>query len=83
MAEMKFEGIEYDQRMAELEKLEYPKPNRSSSYPRSTRFRQTSVGRSGKHPPEIHRARCSNPSARSPITSATVSCSARGFCCGT
>ncbi|MGO8839322.1 MAG: DEAD/DEAH box helicase [Limisphaerales bacterium] len=27
MAEMKMEGIEYDQRMEELEKLEYPKPN--------------------------------------------------------
>jgi superfamily II RNA helicase len=27
MAEMKMEGIEYDQRMEELEKLEHPKPN--------------------------------------------------------
>src|SRR5690606_8357425 len=27
MAEMKADGIEYEQRMAELEKLEYPKPN--------------------------------------------------------
>lgn len=32
MAEMKFEGIEYDQRMEELEKLEYPKPNRELVY---------------------------------------------------
>src|SRR5206468_9256953 len=28
MAEMKMEGVEYDQRMEELEKLEHPKPNR-------------------------------------------------------
>ena len=32
MAEMKPEGIEYDQRIAELEKLEYPKPQRDFIY---------------------------------------------------
>jgi hypothetical protein len=32
MAEMKFEGIEYDKRMEELEKLEHPKPNREFIY---------------------------------------------------
>jgi superfamily II DNA/RNA helicase len=32
MAEMKMAGIEYDQRMEELEKLEYPKPNREFVY---------------------------------------------------
>ena len=32
MAEMKMEGIEYDQRMEELEKLEPPKPNREFVY---------------------------------------------------
>jgi hypothetical protein len=32
MAEMKLEGIEYDQRMEELEKLEYPKPRREFVY---------------------------------------------------
>ena len=32
MAEMKMEGIEYDQRMEELEKLEYPKPRREFIY---------------------------------------------------
>ncbi len=32
MAEMKAEGIEYDQRMEELEKLEHPKPNREFVY---------------------------------------------------
>ena len=32
MAEMKMEGIEYDQRMEELDKLEHPKPNREFVY---------------------------------------------------
>jgi hypothetical protein len=32
MAEMKMEGVEYEQRMEELEKLEYPKPNREFVY---------------------------------------------------
>ena len=32
MAEMKMAGIEYDQRMEELEKLEHPKPNREFIY---------------------------------------------------
>ena len=31
VAEMKAEGLDYDQRMAELEKLEYPKPLISST----------------------------------------------------
>jgi hypothetical protein len=31
---MKAEGIEYDQRMEELEKLEHPKPNREFVYSR-------------------------------------------------
>ena len=32
MAEMKMDGVEYEQRMEELEKLEYPKPNREFVY---------------------------------------------------
>jgi hypothetical protein len=32
MDEMKFAGVEYDERIAELEKLEYPKPNRDFIY---------------------------------------------------
>src|SRR5207244_5544333 len=32
MAEMKQEGLEYQERMDELEKLEYPKPNREFIY---------------------------------------------------
>jgi len=32
LAELKMEGVEYDQRMEELEKVEYPKPNREFIY---------------------------------------------------
>jgi hypothetical protein len=32
MAEMKMEGLDYDQRLEELEKLEHPKPNREFVY---------------------------------------------------
>ena len=32
VAEMKMQGVEYNQRMEELEKLEYPKPNRDFIY---------------------------------------------------
>jgi superfamily II RNA helicase len=32
MAEMKLEGVDYDDRILELEKLEYPKPNREFIY---------------------------------------------------
>jgi superfamily II RNA helicase len=32
VAEMKMQGLDYDQRMAELEKLEHPKPNREFIY---------------------------------------------------
>lgn len=43
MAEMKMEGIEYDQRMEELEKLEHPKPNREFIYSTFNEF-------AAKHP---------------------------------
>jgi len=43
MAEMKMEGIEYDKRMEELEKCEYPKPNREFVYSTFNAF-------SDKHP---------------------------------
>ena len=32
MAKLKSEGVEYEQRMAELDKLEYPKPLRDFTY---------------------------------------------------
>jgi hypothetical protein len=43
MAEMKMAGIEYEERMEELEKLEYPKPNREFVYSTFNAF-------SDKHP---------------------------------
>lgn len=38
MAEMKADGIEYEERIAELERLEYPKPNREFIYDTFNRF---------------------------------------------
>jgi superfamily II RNA helicase len=43
VAEMKMAGLEYDERMEELEKLEYPKPNREFVYSTFNAF-------SDKHP---------------------------------
>ena len=58
MAEMKMEGIEYDERMEELEKLEYPEAEPRIHLLHLQRLcRPASVGRPGKHPPEIDRAR--------------------------
>ncbi|HEV2692735.1 MAG TPA: DUF3516 domain-containing protein [Verrucomicrobiae bacterium] len=41
MAEMKMEGKEYDERMEELEKCEYPKPNREFVYSTFNNFAAT------------------------------------------
>ena len=38
MAQMKMEGVEFEERIAELEKLEYPKPNREFIYETYNRF---------------------------------------------
>jgi len=43
VAEMKAKGMEYDERMAELEKVEYPKPNRDFVYSTFNEFAE-------KHP---------------------------------
>jgi hypothetical protein len=43
VAEMKAKGMEYDERMAELEKVEYPKPNRDFVYATFNEF-------ASKHP---------------------------------
>ncbi len=43
VAEMKAKGMEYDERMAELEKVEYPKPNRDFVYSTFNEF-------AAKHP---------------------------------
>ena len=57
MAEMKMEGLEYDQRMEELEKLEYPKPNRDFIYSTFNAFadRHPWVGQENIHPKSIAR----------------------------
>jgi len=57
VAEMKAEGIEYDQRMEELEKLEYPKPNREFIYSTFNAFanRHPWVGQENIQPKSIAR----------------------------
>jgi superfamily II RNA helicase len=58
MAEMKAEGVEYDQRMEELEKLEHPKPNREFVYSTFNEFaaRHPWVGEENIHLKSIARA---------------------------
>lgn len=57
MAEMKMEGIEYDERMEELEKLEHPKPNREFVYSTFNEFaaRHPWVGQENIRPKSIVR----------------------------
>ena len=57
LAEMKMEGIEYEQRMAELEKLEYPKPLREFIYGTFNAFaaRHPWVGEENIRPKSIAR----------------------------
>ncbi len=57
MAEMKMEGIEYDKRIEELEKLEYPKPNREFIYSTFNAFaaKHPWVGRENIRPKSIAR----------------------------
>jgi hypothetical protein len=57
MAEMKMEGIEYDQRMEELEKCEYPKPNREFVYSTFNAFadRHPWVGQENIRPKSVAR----------------------------
>jgi hypothetical protein len=57
MAEMKMAGIEYDERMEELEKLEYPKPNREFIYSTFNAFsdKHPWVGQENIHPKSIAR----------------------------
>jgi superfamily II RNA helicase len=57
MAEMKADGIEYDQRMEELEKLEHPKPNREFVYSTFNEFaaRHPWVGEENIRPKSIAR----------------------------
>jgi hypothetical protein len=57
MAEMKMEGIEFDKRIEELEKLEYPKPNREFIYSTFNAFaaRHPWVGQENIRPKSIAR----------------------------
>ncbi|MDR3608604.1 MAG: DUF3516 domain-containing protein [Oligoflexia bacterium] len=57
MARMKAEGIEFDQRIEELEKLEYPKPNRDFIYSTFNEFaaRHPWVGQENIRPKSIAR----------------------------
>lgn len=57
VAEMKMEGVEYDQRMEELEKLEHPKPNREFIYSTFNAFanRHPWVGQENIRPKSIAR----------------------------
>ena len=57
MAEMRAEGLDYDQRMAELEKLEYPKPLRDFVYTTFNNFadRHPWVGEENIRPKSIAR----------------------------
>ncbi|HEX3801040.1 MAG TPA: DUF3516 domain-containing protein [Verrucomicrobiae bacterium] len=57
MAEMKQQGMEYDQRMEELEKLEHPKPNREFVYATFNAFadRHPWVGQENIRPKSIAR----------------------------
>jgi superfamily II RNA helicase len=57
MAEMKAEGLDYDQRIAELEKLEYPKPLREFVYSTFNAFadRHPWVGEENIRPKSIAR----------------------------
>ncbi|HIL69308.1 MAG TPA: DUF3516 domain-containing protein, partial [Verrucomicrobia bacterium] len=57
MAEMKAEGIEFDKRIEELEKLEYPKPNREFIYTTFNQFAKEHpwVGQENIRPKSIAR----------------------------
>ncbi len=57
MAEMKMEGIEFDKRIEELEKLEYPKPNREFIYSTFNAFAEKHpwVGQENIRPKSIAR----------------------------
>src|SRR4051794_26336124 len=57
VAEMKMQGLDYNQRMEELEKLEYPKPNRDFIYSTFNAFaeRHPWVGEENIRPKSIAR----------------------------
>ena len=62
MAEMKMEGVEYDQRIEELEKMEHPKPLRDFIYDNFNKFRELHpwVGQENIRPKSIAREMSEN-----------------------
>ena len=85
MAEMKADGVEYEQRMEELDKLEYPKPLRDFVYDTFNAFADGTRGWARRTSARSRsRARCSRPTSRSRSTSSNTTWSdPRGCCCGT
>ena len=86
MAEMKMEGIEYDERIEELEKLEHPKPNREFIYETFNGFaaRHPWVGQENIRPKSIVRVERSPgvPVVRGRHQNFTNCNARRGCCCG-
>ena len=82
VAQMKADGLDYDKRMEELEKLDTRSRWQTSSTRRSTRSPTGTRGSarrpSGRSP---SRARCSRTSGPSPSTCWTTTCSAWKACC--
>ncbi len=85
VAEMKADGVEYDQRMEELEKLDTRSRCATSSTRPSTPSPTSTRGWARRTSgPSPSRGRCSSSSAPSPSTSTTTTCSApRACCCAT
>ena len=84
MAEMKAEGIEYDQRMEELEKLEYPKPNREFIYSTFNAFADAHpwVGQENIRPKSIAREMFEEFRSFADYIKITNCSAPRACCCG-
>ena len=82
IGELKAQGMDFDERMEELEKLEIPSPSASSFTRLSTRSRPSTPG-SGRRISALNRsrARCSRTSTRFPNTSGITACSAPRASC--
>ncbi|MCA9681305.1 MAG: DUF3516 domain-containing protein [Myxococcales bacterium] len=58
VAALKADGVEYEARMEELEKVSYPKPDADFIYGTFNEFRrQAPLGRQREHPPQVDRPR--------------------------
>ena len=73
---MKAAGVEYEQRIAELEELEWPKPNRDFIYETFNAFADRApLGRPGEHPAQVGRAR----DVRRASPASTTTCASYGL----